>query len=86
MTHDEVRWHAHRLTQRFKVTLARDGDTETLFADDLEQLVHYRPDHASLDWDTTNLLFGGYIHFRQMDATIARDWVRTVCRSIVIKR
>jgi hypothetical protein len=86
MTHDEVRWHAHRLTQRVKVTLVRDGDTETPFADDLEQLVNYGPDHASLDWGITDLLFGGYIHCRQMHATIARDWVRTVCRSIVIKR
>ena len=59
MTYDEVRWHAHRLTQRVKVTLVRDGDTETPFADDLEQLVHYGPNHARPDRDTTDLLFGG---------------------------
>ena len=69
MTHDEVRWHAYRLTQRVKVTLVREGDAETLFANNLTWNNSYTADQ------TTQALTGTKQPFCSVDIFIFAKWM-----------
>lgn len=38
---------------------------------------------AIVDWEVTDRSANGYMHFRQKDRALDREWVRTVCRSLL---
>jgi hypothetical protein len=84
MTPDEVRWHAFCITMR-KMMRTRSGEhTETLFRKDVEGIVHFSGERAFFDWQCTDSMWGGYMHFTDRGGKIDPNWIRAVCQSVTV--
>ncbi|HUT93443.1 MAG TPA: hypothetical protein VMY37_28525 [Thermoguttaceae bacterium] len=93
MTEDEFRWHTWRVRMsRYLRSFGSDGWVETIFRDDLEGLVHLRPNpsrdpryvgsQASFQWQASGGNVGGHISFTELTAKPDPGWVRAVCQSL----
>lgn len=84
MTANEVNWHTFCVTTSNMVRLMSKGRTESLFRDDIEGLVFFDDERAVFDWQSTDQIYGGYMHFKDSSGKIDPAWIRAVCQSLKV--
>jgi hypothetical protein len=83
MSQNELRWHAWRLAMSGLYRVNSGGGAETLFRDDLDEIVLLSRDRhcAILDCQASRAALGAFIYFKDSSSDLEMNWVRCVCRS-----
>ena len=84
MTPIEVRWHAFCIVMSKLIRPMSDGYTESLLRKDLEGIVHFGGERAAFDWQCTDRMCGGYMHFMDHGEKTDATWIRAVVQSLKV--